>query len=108
MRGLLPHRLVTRLALVATLLLVTAPLVVASVDAQPAPSHVALASSSPEGMYAYYYLWWTTQHWQTSLSHTGLQIAATASSKARGSGNGQGIGSIQYNTVISLYFTYAL
>jgi hypothetical protein len=25
------------------------------------------ASSAPEGMYAYYYLWWSTKHWQDSL-----------------------------------------
>jgi hypothetical protein len=67
MRGLLPQRLITKLVLVITFLLVTAPLIVASVGAQPAPSHSALASSSPEGMYAYYYLWWDTQHWQTTL-----------------------------------------
>ena len=67
MRCLLPQRLITKLALVATFLLVTASLIVVSVDAQPAPPHTAPASSSPEGMYAYYYLWWDTQHWQTTL-----------------------------------------
>ena len=67
MRCLLPQRLITKLALVATFLLVTASLIVVSVDAQPAPPHSAPASSSPEGMYAYYYLWWDTQHWQTTL-----------------------------------------
>ena len=49
MRGLLPHRLITKLALVATLLVATAPLVVASVDAQPAPSHAALGVLVPRG-----------------------------------------------------------
>ena len=67
MRGLLHQRLITKLALVVAFLLVTAPLIVVSVDAQPAPPHPAPASSSPEGMYAYYYLWWDTQHWQTTL-----------------------------------------
>ena len=67
MRCFLPQRLVTKLALVGAFLLVTASLIVASVDAQPAPPHPALASSSPEGMYAYYYLWWDTQHWQATL-----------------------------------------
>ncbi len=73
MRGLFRHqRLIPKLAVVALILGITAPLVGASGDAQPAPtaqpsSHAALASSSPEGMYAYYYLWWDTQHWQTTL-----------------------------------------
>ncbi len=67
MRALWSHRLITKLTLLIALLLVTAPLAVVSVDAQPAPSRSIPASSSPEGMYAYYYLWWDTQHWQTNL-----------------------------------------
>lgn len=67
MGGLLSHRLIVKVVLVATIVLATVPLAVAAVDAQPGPSHSTPASSSSEGMYAYYYLWWTTQHWQTTL-----------------------------------------
>jgi hypothetical protein len=66
------HPLARRLALVVLILLATAPLIGASVDAQTAPAptsspRAALATTAPEGMYAYYYLWWDTYHWQNTL-----------------------------------------
>ena len=72
MRGLAHHRLVSVVAVVAMILLATAPLIGANGDAQPASSgpgavRPALSASSPGGMYAYYYLWWDTHHWQTTL-----------------------------------------
>jgi hypothetical protein len=72
MRGLTRHRRITQLAVTAVILLVTAPLIGSSVHAQPVPAASAradstLAAASPEGMYAYYYLWWDTHHWQTTL-----------------------------------------
>ncbi len=72
MRGIAQHRLVSVVAVVAMILLATAPLIGATGDAQPALSgpgavRPALSASSPEGMYAYYYLWWDTHHWQTTL-----------------------------------------
>jgi hypothetical protein len=76
MNGPRGHRLATKLALVALVLLATAPVIGASVAAQPSPTKpatgagvkaAAFARSSQEGMYAYYYLWWDTQHWQTML-----------------------------------------
>ena len=72
MRGLSRIRMTSRLAVVAVILVVTAPLVGSTVLAQttsPGSPHPnsALAASSPEGMYAYYYLWWDTHHWQTTL-----------------------------------------
>jgi hypothetical protein len=72
MRKLVGLRPVTKLCLIAVILLATAPLIGASVEAQSAPagppaSRSVLTASSPEGMYAYYYLWWDTQHWQTTL-----------------------------------------
>ena len=72
MRGLTRHRLISIIALVAVILLSTAPLIGATGNAQPAPpgssaARSVLSTSSPEGMYAYYYLWWDTHHWQTTL-----------------------------------------
>ncbi len=58
--------LLTRIIALVTVLLIS----VAAV-AVPAIEHAAAGTSPPEssseGMYAYYYLWWDTQHWQESL-----------------------------------------
>ncbi len=79
MRGLISHRLATKLGLVAVGARPgTASLIGNSVGAQPAAvppvaggtaraAATVLASPPQEGMYAYYYLWWDTQHWQTTL-----------------------------------------
>ncbi len=72
MRGLSRIRLTSRLAVMAVIVVVTAPFIGSTVLAQPASTGPArgnsvLAASSPEGMYAYYYLWWDTHHWQTTL-----------------------------------------
>jgi hypothetical protein len=78
-----PRRLVTKGALVALVVVasVTAAeagvgaLSVTSAPSNPAATAVAAkaVAASPaiaptqEGMYAYYYLWWDTHHWQTTL-----------------------------------------
>jgi len=71
MRRLSLHRLASKLSVVATVLLVVASVIMAPVGAQLAPtpssSPATARTSSPQGMYAYYYLWWDTHHWQSSL-----------------------------------------
>ncbi|HEV3367163.1 MAG TPA: hypothetical protein VG054_06825 [Acidimicrobiales bacterium] len=73
------HRFATKLGLVATALFAAGSLIGTSVAAQPGATPVsspapkaataspAFATSSQQGMYAYYYLWWSTNHWQTLL-----------------------------------------
>ncbi len=62
------HRLARKMALVVLILLASAPLIGATVEAQTTTSTPRPAvASAPEGMYAYYYLWWDTHHWQTTL-----------------------------------------
>ncbi|HUY65646.1 MAG TPA: hypothetical protein VMV06_02410 [Acidimicrobiales bacterium] len=56
---------------------VAAPLILGSLRAHPGPAAPVTAgaakatptssTNSSQGMYAYYYLWWDTQHWQTTL-----------------------------------------
>ncbi len=71
--GRLSHRhLAMKLTLVAAITIAGISALVVHVAAQPTstgtkPTTPASLPFSPEGMYAYYYLWWDTQHWQDSL-----------------------------------------
>ncbi|HEY7917108.1 MAG TPA: hypothetical protein VIC86_09035 [Acidimicrobiales bacterium] len=86
MRGLSWHHVRAKFGVAALVLLaaplvavplVAAPFVLGSLRAQsgpPAPATAGAAKGTPvastnssQGMYAYYYLWWDTQHWQTTL-----------------------------------------
>jgi hypothetical protein len=70
-KGTIRKKILLGAALALAVPLTIAGLVVsiAGVGAQPASTVPSAASpaSAPEGMYAYYYLWWSTQHWQAEL-----------------------------------------
>ncbi len=66
------RRLIVKLSLVVAIIVAGASALIVHVDAQPSssasgPTRSGSLPFSQEGMYAYYYLWWDTQHWQDSL-----------------------------------------
>ncbi len=66
------RRLATMLGLVAVIVVGAVSAIVVHVAAQPSasgrpPVAAPTLPFSQEGMYAYYYLWWDTQHWQDTL-----------------------------------------
>ncbi|MBF6557717.1 MAG: hypothetical protein IVW52_16465 [Acidimicrobiales bacterium] len=77
MRTLSRHRFATKLGLVAAALFAAGSLIGTSVAAQPGstpvsgpapkPASASTSFAASQGMYAYYYLWWSTNHWQTLL-----------------------------------------
>ncbi len=77
------HRLATRASLVIAVVVASVTLMVAGAGGQPVATpptsgpavhatqaglaNTASVAPAPQGMYAYYYLWWDTHHWQTTL-----------------------------------------
>ncbi len=65
------RHLAVKLSLIAAVVIAGASLLVVHGAAQTSSSGTKPTTGalpySPEGMYAYYYLWWDTQHWQDSL-----------------------------------------
>src|SRR5581483_7995233 len=66
------RRLAPMLGLAVAIVVGGLSALVVHVSAQPSASERAPAAAprlpySQEGMYAYYYLWWSTQHWYDSL-----------------------------------------
>ncbi len=67
-----PSRRKQRLLRSVAALLILLPLAFAAATTRPDSAH---ASASPPRVFAYYYLWWSLNHWKSAL---GSQYPATA------------------------------
>ncbi len=72
MRRLRERHLAVKISLIVAVILAGVSALVVHSAAQPSSTGVTPTATgtlpySQEGMYAYYYLWWDTQHWQDTL-----------------------------------------